>query len=238
MERIPLRHRAILFETVGSRDLFDQMTRPDIRLRARQIQQRLRCFPGETNGAACKGQCAVPYWDSHDALTWYAWRFRPSVYVEIGTEIGYSTALVGLNSPETALVCFELGRDYARIPCRFFPAIVRQELSRCGHTGPVTFFAGNSHEKVRSFLWRRAWQYPRGQLRTGDIDLIYVNGGSGTSGIDRDVKESFDACALGGLVVVQSPHLTDFWARLQNGFSHFRYFASPAGDVGLGFRVR
>src|SRR5262249_43974703 len=79
MARIPLRHRASLFEIIGPRDLIDQMTRPDIRLRARQIQQHLRCFPGETNGAACNGQAADGYWDSHDALTWYAWRFRPSV---------------------------------------------------------------------------------------------------------------------------------------------------------------
>jgi hypothetical protein len=171
-------------------------------------------------------------------LTWYAWRFRPSVYFEIGTEIGHSAALVGLNSPETALVCFELGRDYERIPCRFFPAIAWQNLSGGGHSGPVTFFPGNSHEKLRSFSSRRSWRCLPSRLRTGDIELIYVNGRSGASGIDRDAKEAFTACALGGLVVISAPHLADFWARLQNHFYGFRYLTSPAGDEGLAFRVR
>ena len=238
MGRIPLSHRAALFETIGSRDLIDQMTRADIRLRARQIQQHLRCFPGESNGSACNGQAADGSWDSHDALTWYAWRFRPSVYVEIGTEIGHSAALVGLNSPETALVCFELGRDYERIPCRFFPAIVWQNLSGGGHSGPVTFFPGNSHEKLLSFSSRRSWRCLPSKLRTGDIELIYVNGRSGAGGIDRDAKEAFTACALGGLVVISVPHLADFWGRLQNHFYGFRYLTSPAGEVGLAFRLR
>jgi hypothetical protein len=238
MGRILLSHRAALFETIGIQDLVDQMTRADIRLRVRQIQQHLRCFPGQTNGSARNGQAADRSWDSYDALTWYAWRFRPSVYVEIGTEIGHSTAMVGLTSPETALVCFELGRDYERIPCRFFPVIVWQDLSRCGHTGPIAFLSGNSHEMLPSFLRRRAGRFPPGHVQTGDIDLIYVNGRSGTTGIDQDVKNSFTACALGGLLVVSAPHLADFWPRLQNQFPGFRCFTSSGGDEGLAFRVR
>ncbi len=263
--------RASLFQTITRRDLSDQISAPDIALRVVQIfnslSREIPEFPGGQPRLNRDPSAPEKSWDSWHALTWYALRFRPRTFLELGGGIGQTTAMVGLNSPRTTLVCFDTTRDVKVRLDYFFPTEVRRELARCGFHEPITFVAGNSHRTVPYYFSGASLRSRRrGQLRTREFDLLFVNGVRQSSGIYRDLKNAFAHCALGGLVVLQLPEpvcetakgrigdaattgcslpvspclrsaVSGMWERIQRHFRGFRYFVARDFEVGLAFRI-
>jgi hypothetical protein len=242
-----------LFQTITGQDLSSQIGAADTALRVVQIFKYLSYeapdFPGQLPRLNRDPLALERCWDCWHALTWYAWRFRPRTYLELGGGIGQTAAMVGLNSPQTALVCFDMGRDQEAGLDHYFPTIVGRELGRCGFRGPITFVAGNSHRTVRYYFSGTSIRSRRrGQLRTREFDLVFVNGARQQTGIYRDLKNVFAHCALGGMVVLKlpdalpnqnppAPRLLGLWQRIQLRFGEFRYFTARESEVGLAFRV-
>jgi hypothetical protein len=233
--------------------LFSQIGAADIALRVMQIFDYLTRERPEFSGGEPR-LSRDPFspergWDCWHALTWYAWRFRPGTFLELGGGFGQTVAMVGLNSPQTALVCFDIGRDQETGLARYFPAIVARELGRCGFSGPVTFVPGNSHRTVPYYFSETCLRSRRrGQLRSREFDLLFVNGARQQDGIYRDLKNVFAHCALGGMVVVKladplpdqtrfGPRLLGLWDRIRRRFGGFRYFTALECEVGLALRV-
>ena len=235
--------RARFFGGVTSNDLEDQVGSPDIKLRVRQVLNHLRQRPRDISSQAGQGQSEAGKWDWRHVLTWYAWRFRPAICVEIGLETQVSTAMVALNSPETSLISFvpEPNGDPSRYD--FIPDAVFQELIRCGHYGPITFFTGRVQERPLLHLSRRPWRSAAGQVGRGDIDILVVNGWEDAKEFYRVLKRLLPHCALGGMALVKTPSrqstdsFSHVWPRLQKKFPSFRYLTVPDGKAGLAFRV-
>lgn len=234
-------------------DLADHIGAPDIGLRVAQVlehfgQESSRLIMGRNS---LDGFASDHVWIHWHALTWFARRFRPRSYLEISTDLGTSTAMVGMNSPETALVTFELGREQDLGRPHFRPTHVAQELARGGCRQPLTAVWGDSRRNVpRYFSCGEIHSSRRGPSPIKEFDLIFVDGSLGLSGIYQDLKNVFRHCALGGMVVFRGlirqelllpgqycPRLHGFWERLSVRFPGFRYWKAPGGgEVGLALR--
>src|SRR5712692_8101555 len=144
--------RASLFQRITSQDLSDQIGAADIALRVVQIFKYLSYevpdFPGQLPRLRRDPLALERCWDCWHALAWYAWRFRPRTFLELGGGIGQTAAMVALNSPRTALVCFDMARERKVGLEYYFPTFMMHELGRCGFGGPITFVSGNSHRTV------------------------------------------------------------------------------------------
>jgi hypothetical protein len=242
-----------LFQTITCQDLSNQIGASDIALRVLQIfkylSQERPEFPGGLPRPSRDPFALERCWDCWHALTWYAWRFRPRTFLELGGGIGQTAAMVGLNSPQTALVCFDMARDQPVTLTHYFPTLVRRELGRCGFHGPITFVSGSSHRTVPYYFSGTSLRSRRrGQLRTREFDLLFVNGARQQSGIYRDLRNVFAHCALGGMVVLKlpdplanpsplGPRLWGLWDRIRRRFAGFRFFTARESEVGLAFRI-
>ncbi len=235
-------------------DLSDEIGGPDIALRVGQVLKFFCQESGQTGKPTTPlpDACSVEKsWTHWHALTWFARRFRPRSYLEISTDLGISTAMVALNSPETTLVTFELGREQNLGLPPFHPARVAQALFRCGFRQPLTAVWGDSRWSVPRYFSRSKIRSLRsGPTLIKDFDLIFVDGSRGLNGIYRDLKNVFQRCARGGLVVFRGldqheprlpgqycPCLHGFWERLALRFPGFRFWKAPSGiEVGLALR--
>ncbi len=245
--------RASLFQSITSRDLSNQIGAADVALRIVQIFKYLSYevpdFPGQLPRLRRDPLALERAWDCWHAVVWYAWRFRPGTFLELGGGIGQTAAMVALNSPRTALVCFDMARERKVGLEYYFPTFMMHELGRCGFGGPITFVSGNSHRTVPYYFSGTSLRSRRrDQLRACEFDLVFVNGTRQRSGIYRDLKNVFAYCALGGMVVLKltdrqadqnssPPRLLGLWDRLQRRFGGFRFFTARESEVGLAFRV-
>jgi hypothetical protein len=233
--------------------LSNQIGAADIALRVVQtfkyLSYEVPDFPGQLPRLRRDPLAVERNWDCWHALAWYAWRFRPPTFLELGGGIGQTAAMVALNSPQTALVCFDMARERKVGLDYYFPTFMVHELGRCGFGGPITIVSGNSHRTVPLYfsgtsLRSRRW----GQPRAREFDLVFVNGTRQRNGIYRDLKNVFAHCALGGMVVLKlpdrpadqnlsAPRLVGLWDRIRRRFGGFRYFTSRESEVGVAFRV-
>jgi hypothetical protein len=242
-----------LFQRITSQDLSNQIGAADIAMRVTQVFKYLSYevpdFPGQLPRLSRDPLALERSWDCWHALTWYAWRFRPATFLELGGGIGQTAAMVALNCPRTALVCFDMTRDRKPGLDYYFPTSMMRELTRCRFGGPVTFVSGNSHRTVPYYFCGKSLRSRRrGQLRASEFDLVLVNGTRQRNGIYRDLKNVFGHCALGGMVVLKlpdrvanhdptTPRLLGLWDRIRRRFPRFRYFTAHESQVGLAFRV-
>ena len=242
--------RAKLFQEITLADLNDQLGAPDVGARVSQILKSLSYeTANQAPGPFRNPFVATPYWDHCYALTWFAGRFRPANYLEIGGGIGQSIAMVALNSPRTALVCLE--RPSRDPQARYSPKIIRRELSRCGATAPVTLVSGHAQRTISGGLAEGAQHQFPGRPRTEAFDLIFVDGARSPQTMSHDLKKAFRQCSLGGLVVSCAaepksmrfagqycPRLHGLWEHFQFRFPGFRFVKGSEGcEVGLAFRI-
>jgi predicted O-methyltransferase YrrM len=245
--------RSKLFEEITLADLNDQIGAPDICMRVSQILNSLSYeSPDQAPVSFRNPFVATRYWDHCYALTWFAQRFRPANYLEMGGGIGQSIALVALNSPRTALVCLERDWNPPNEGARYFPEIARRELSRCGLDAPITFVSGhNQRIKSRPLAESSPGFQSVVPRRTIDFDLIFVDGSRSPHSMDKDLKDAFHHCSRGGLVIFHnpelksvsfpgqhSPRLHGLWEDFEFRFPGFRFIKGPEGcEVGLAFRI-
>jgi hypothetical protein len=220
-------------------DLFTEIGAPEVNLRVCEALQI--GDPG----------VAPPFrWDHLHVLAWFAERFRPQAYLEIGAPLGPSLAAVALSSPQTTLMALVCERD----PPVSQPPIghLMRELARRGSCQPLTLVQGDSVGTGLSYPSRRNLSSKgSGQPSMQEFDLIYVDGSRDGPGVYRQLKNVLSRCAFGGLVVFRGlahskatlpgqycPRLFGFWERLPLRFPGFRYLKAPPGnEMGLAFRT-
>jgi hypothetical protein len=234
-------------------DLSDQIGAPNIGIRVDQVLQHIRWDSShfEIMRALPVAFAASRSWTHWHALTWFTWRFRPRSYLEISSDLGISTAMVAMNSPETILVTFELGRERNLGWPQFQPTRVAQALTRCGCRQPLTAVWGDSRWSVPRYFSRSDIGSSRlSQTPQKEFDLIFVDGSLGIHGIYQDLKNVFGRCAVGGMVIFRGmdrnephlpgqycPRLHGLWERLALRFPGYRYWKAPSGiEVGLALR--
>jgi predicted O-methyltransferase YrrM len=169
------------------------------------------------------------YADITTALYAAAEALRPDSYLEIGVRRGRSMAIVGSVAPECAVIGVDMWvQEYAGME-NPGPEHVREELRRLGHTGPVEFISGNSHQ-VLPKLFRE-----RPELT---FDVITVDGDHSPRGARRDIEDVLPRLRIGGVIVFDDvrhpyhPRLGSVWRRAVA--KDPRYVTWEFDDVGYG----
>ena len=236
IHRMAPSERARFLQSVSLNDLVDQIASPDINLRVKQVLNHLSHSPCDIPVSAEHQKLDGKYWDSRHALTWYVWRFRPATYLEIAPRNQFSAAMVALNSQETSLISFHVPPKGDPIN-NFDTDVILQELTRCGHCGPITFFASKGSDEPLLYLSRRPWRSAAGPVARGDFDVMFVNDGADDKSLYRNLKKLLQHCAPGGMVLVKTRPGNASWARLQQRILNFRYLTLAEANLGLAFRI-
>ncbi|HTD24038.1 MAG TPA: class I SAM-dependent methyltransferase [Terriglobales bacterium] len=171
------------------------------------------------------------YADLTTALVALATLLRPKRYLEIGVFHGRSMCMVGALCPEAELVGFDMWVEgYAGLS-NPGPKLVRQQLKKVRHRGPVTLISGNSHETV-----------PRYFCENPDaFDLITVDGDHTAEGGRQDLRDVLPHLAVGGFVLLDdisypgSEFLYKIWA--QEVMSDPRFVCWDFRELGNGIAI-
>ena len=236
------RERLRLLESLTPSDLFDEIASPEIGLR---IAEMLQAFTEEPPVDSQES------WSHLNVLTWYASRFHPSAYLEVGSDFGLSMRMVARSSPKTQLVsCPSGGREISQAHIRLAPLM--KALNHSGWNYPIMLVRGdNLARRTRYFTDWALRAQGRGQSEIKEFDLIFVDGSRRERGVYRDLKSALARCALGGMVVFRGtdrldsalpgqyrPRLSGYWERLPLRFPGFRYLKAPQGkEIGMAYRV-
>jgi predicted O-methyltransferase YrrM len=247
--------RVRLLESLMAGDLYDEVAVPEIVIAVTQALQVAKESLGpidsqEVYSDDCAGK---ETWNHLHVLTWCSKRFRPVSYLEIGSNVGATMAMVALSSPQTHLVSCVSGQEpHSLNPPHFRLARFLRELARSGSSQPLTLVRGDGLGHGRRYLTDWALRSRgRGQLHIKGFDLIFVDGSCRPGDVYRDLKNAFGRCALGGMVVFRGtnrppaslpgqycPRLSGYWERLPLRFPGFRYLKAPPGrEIGLACRV-
>jgi hypothetical protein len=254
------RHRLRLLESLNPDDLFDEISAPEVNLHVRQAFQIVNpvdprevadipALPSSPASEDKEQEAKELSWTHLHVLAWFAWRFRPRVYLEFDAPLGPSVATVALSSPQTALMSFVSKRQLSLSRAQM--ASVIRHLARRGSFQPLTLVQGDGNPDPGRFLRRGLLSNGAGQSSRRGLDLIFVDGSAAGPYTYRALKNVFARCALGGLVVFRSqprskgtlpgqycPRLFGFWERLPLRFPGFHYLKAPAGiEIGLAFRT-
>jgi predicted O-methyltransferase YrrM len=160
---------------------------------------------------------------------------RPRRYLEIGVFRGRSLAVVASAAPEAELVGFDLWvPGYAGLE-NAGPELVREQLRRVGHRGPVRLVSGSSHETVPALLAESPGLC---------FDLVTVDGDHTEAGARRDLETVLPHVAVGGVLVFDDlrhpkcPWLERVWDEVVA--AHPAFVAAKYTEVGygVGFAVR
>jgi predicted O-methyltransferase YrrM len=246
------RNRVRILESLTPSNLFDVIGSPEI---GRRVAETLRGFTEESRidsqELEADSLAGKESWSHLHVLTWYAGRFRPVSYLEIGSDFGLSMRMVARSSPETQLVsCTSDGREISQ--AHFRVGRFMKELNRYGSIRPITLLRGdNLARQARYFTDWALRAHGRGQPEIKEFDLIFVDGSRGQRGVHHDLKSGFARCALAGIVVFRGmdrpdaslpgqycPRLSGYWERLPLRFPGFRYVKAPQGkEIGIAYRV-
>ena len=160
---------------------------------------------------------------------------RPRRYLEIGVFRGRSLAVVASVAPEAELFGFDLwvpgyaGLDNAG------PELVREQLRRVGHRGPVRLVSGSSHETVPTLL---------AESPELSFDLVTVDGDHTEAGARRDLETVLPRVAVGGVLVFDDlrhpkcPWLEQVWDEVVAAHPAFAAAKYTEVGYGVGFAVR
>lgn len=154
---------------------------------------------------------------------------EPASYLEIGVRRGRSAAVLASVAPECAIVGVDLWEEgYAGME-NPGPELVRRELAKVGHRGPLELLRGSSHELL-----------PRLFAERPDLtfDVVTVDGDHSPDGAERDLRDVLPMLRIGGVLVFDDvrhpahPELHDVWARVVE--AQRRYAAWRFDGVGYG----
>lgn len=171
-------------------------------------------------------------WDYADLLTVLhagTTLLQPRSVLEIGVRRGRSLATIASCTPTCSIIGFDLWIDNYAGMSNPGPRFVEDELTRIGHTGPLTLISGDSHETVPQYLA----EHP-----DVTFDLINVDGDHTEAGARADLAAVLPHLALGGMVVLddivhpQHPYLEDVWDDLVG--SDDRFSCLKYRDLGYG----
>jgi predicted O-methyltransferase YrrM len=130
---------------------------------------------------------------------------KPARYLEIGVFHGRSMSMIAATSPQCELFGFDMWiPDYAGM-ANPGPDLVREQLGRVGHTGPVRLISGDSHETVPRFLAEHPDLY---------FDVITVDGDHTAQGAAQDLRDVMPRLKLGGFLVfddIMHPETRYLW---------------------------
>jgi hypothetical protein len=208
-------------------------------------------------------QSRSSYWEIRTLLHWFATRFAPRTYLEVGIRLGWSMAQVVTAFPEVDVYGVDLwipGYASADNPG---PSLVRRELRQLGHRGRLSVFSGNSHRVLpRAFstgypsrIQKLLGGLGRAESWPNEFDLILVDGDHSVAGAKQDLLDVIPHCALGGMVVFDdlgyegderrfgnaknsSESLLSVWESVHSMFPGFRFFSNLGDEPGTGFAVR
>ena len=160
---------------------------------------------------------------------------RPRRYLEIGVFRGRSLAVVASVAPEAELFGFDLWvPGYAGLE-NAGPELVREQLRRVGHRGPVRLVSGSSHETVPALL---------AESPELSFDLVTVDGDHTETGARRDLETVLPRVAVGGVLVFDDlrhpkcPWLERVWDEVVAAHPAFAAAKYTEVGYGVGFAVR
>jgi predicted O-methyltransferase YrrM len=160
---------------------------------------------------------------------------RPRRYLEIGVFRGRSLAVVASVAPEAELFGFDLWvPGYAGLE-NAGPELVREQLRRVGHRGPVRLVSGSSHETVPVLL---------AESPELSFDLVTVDGDHTEAGARRDLETVLPRVAVGGVLVFDDlrhpkcPWLERVWDEVVAAHPAFAAAKYTEVGYGVGFAVR
>jgi len=156
-------------------------------------------------------------------------------YLEIGVRRGRSMAMVASNCPEAEIVGFDMWMDNYAGLTNPGPDFVRQEIAATGHTGPLEFVSGNSHETVPAYFAA----HPE-----ASFDMITVDGDHSPEGAMADLLTVLPRLRIGGALVFddiahpQHLYLADIWKRAVASRPNFSSFSFTDLGYGVAFAIR
>jgi predicted O-methyltransferase YrrM len=175
------------------------------------------------------------YLDISNVLFTAAKVLQPETYLEIGVRRGRSACMVARGCPSVNMVAFDMWiQNYAGMenPGEEF---VRQELSKNGHTGAISFINGNSHETIPAFFS----QYPDTTL-----DMITVDGDHTEEGAFDDLCNVIPHLSVGGVLVFDDiahpahSYLLNVWRQAMARFPFLVGYEYTAAGFGVAFAIR
>lgn len=160
---------------------------------------------------------------------------QPKTYLEVGVRRGRSLCAVAAKRPECRLIGFDLWVDnYAGMP-NPGPDLVRAELKKIGHIGPVDLIDGDSHQTIAAFLA----EHP-----TLALDIVTVDGDHSIDGAFADLSDTVPRLAVGGALVFDDiahpelPELRNLWNDVVVDDPRFATWSYTDVGYGVGFALR
>jgi len=160
---------------------------------------------------------------------------RPQTYLEIGVRRGRSMAMVAGTSPDCHIFGFDLWmQNYANMP-NPGPDLVRAEMLKIGHRGPLELVSGDSHKTLPRFLSDHRDLY---------FDLATVDGDHSRHGAEQDLRCVLPRLKIGGILVFDDiihpdhPYLSGVWHRVVGSDSRFATWQFTELGYGVAFAIR
>jgi predicted O-methyltransferase YrrM len=175
------------------------------------------------------------YADIVTVLLGLADALKPTRYLEIGVRRGRSACAVASRAPDCALALFDMWMPgYAGME-NPGPDLVKGELARVGHRGPVEFIDGDSHQTLPAYFTA----HPEAAF-----DIITVDGDHTDEGAAQDLADILPRLKIGGAVVFDDvshpahPGLAEVWRDLVAGDRRFSAWTYDEVGFGVGFAIR
>jgi predicted O-methyltransferase YrrM len=175
------------------------------------------------------------YADIVTVLLGLADQLWPVHYLEIGVRRGRSACAVASRAPDCAMILLDMWLpNYAGME-NPGPDLVRAELAKIGHRGPVDFVNGNSHETIPAYFRNHP-----------DVafDIITVDGDHTNLGAAQDLADVLPRLKIGGAIVFDDishpahPGLRDVWRRLVQTDRRYSCYDFSSVGYGVGFAIR
>jgi hypothetical protein len=261
-----IRDRVAFVQSLAVEELSEEIGRDEIRTQVLGVLRRLADDPINMplllRWLRDANRDTTRFWEIRCALLWYAKRFQPRSYLEVGVRRGWSIAQVAFASPDSDLYGIDMWiKNYAGVP-NPGPSLVRAEIRELGHRGRLALASGDSH-KLLPRLAKRG--YPTWlQERVGkaglrrrwpaEYDVITVDGDHTVAGARSDLQDVFPICAVGGMVVfddlsyegderslggqVSDESLGTVWKEFERSHPNFRFFNNVTDGCGTGLAFR
>jgi predicted O-methyltransferase YrrM len=156
-------------------------------------------------------------------------------YLEIGVRRGRSMAMVAAQRPRCHLVGFDLWKENYAGMSNPGPRLVRAELERIGHAGPLELISGDSRVTVPEYLREHPDRF---------FDLVTVDGDHSAQGARADILNVLPRIKCGGALVFDDianpahPDLMDVWTRLVARNKGFASWSFAETGFGVAFAIK
>ncbi len=175
------------------------------------------------------------YADIVTTLLGLADELQPKSYLEIGVRRGRSACAVGWRAPKASMVFFDKWvKNYAGMD-NPGPELVKAELAKVGHSAPVEFIDGNSHETLPHYF---------AENPNASFDIITVDGDHSDHGAAQDIADVIPHLKIGGALVFDDiahpthPGLRGVWREVVELDGRFSVYNYESVGYGIGFAIR